>query len=178
MAANLENSAMATMTGKGQFSFQSQRRPMRHIPSTLTMLGVFIIHGCWIWQVLFLHLLKGYMISTLSLLTWCIILLVTQSCLTLFDSMDCSPPGSSVHGILHVRILEWVASSFFKGSFWLRDRSQVSCTTGKFFTICTTRESYWMICKFECRVWMHLNAEFQRIARRGKKPFSVISANK
>ena len=35
--------------------------------------------------------------------------LVTQSCLTLWDPMDCSPPGSSVHGILQARILEWVA---------------------------------------------------------------------
>jgi len=37
--------------------------------------------------------------------------LVTQSCLTLCDPMDCSPLGSSVHGILQVRILEWVARS-------------------------------------------------------------------
>ena len=35
---------------------------------------------------------------------------VAQSCLTLCDVMDCSPPGSSVHGILQARILEWVAS--------------------------------------------------------------------
>ena len=38
--------------------------------------------------------------------------LVTQSCPTFCDSMDCSPPGSSVHGILQTRILEWVAISF------------------------------------------------------------------
>ena len=37
---------------------------------------------------------------------------VVHSCLTLFDPMDCSPPGSSVHGILQVRILEWVAIPF------------------------------------------------------------------
>ena len=37
---------------------------------------------------------------------------VTQSCLTLCDPMDCSPPGSSVHGIFQARILEWVAISF------------------------------------------------------------------
>ena len=35
-----------------------------------------------------------------------------QSCLTLCDPMDCSPPDSSVHGILQARILEWVAISF------------------------------------------------------------------
>ena len=43
------------------------------------------------------------------------------SCLTLCDPMDCSLPGSSVHGILQARILEWVAISFSKGSSWHRD---------------------------------------------------------
>ena len=42
--------------------------------------------------------------------------LVTQSCPTLFDPMDCSPPGSSVHGILQARIVEWVAISSSRGS--------------------------------------------------------------
>ena len=41
---------------------------------------------------------------------------VTKLCLTLCDPMDCSPPGSSVHGILHARILEWGAISFSRGS--------------------------------------------------------------
>ena len=47
--------------------------------------------------------------------------LVTQSCLTLCDLMDCSPPGSSVHGILQARILEWVAISFSRGLSQPRD---------------------------------------------------------
>ena len=45
--------------------------------------------------------------------------------------MDCSPPGSSVHGILHVRILKWVAFSYSRGSSWPGDRNYifyVSCT--------------------------------------------------
>ena len=42
--------------------------------------------------------------------------LVTQSCPTLCNSMDYSPPGSSVHGIFQARILEWVAISFSRGS--------------------------------------------------------------
>ena len=46
--------------------------------------------------------------------TYCV--LVAQSCPTLCDPMDCSPPGSSVHGILQARILEWVAISFSRGS--------------------------------------------------------------
>ena len=41
---------------------------------------------------------------------------VSQSCLTLCDPMDCSLPGSSVHGILQARILEWVAIPFSRGS--------------------------------------------------------------
>ena len=52
--------------------------------------------------------------------------LATQSCLTLCDPVDCSPPGSSVHGILQARILEWVAISFSRGSSRPRDRTQVS----------------------------------------------------
>ena len=42
--------------------------------------------------------------------------LVTQSCLTLCDLMECSPLGSSVHGILQARILEWAAISFFRAN--------------------------------------------------------------
>ena len=56
--------------------------------------------------------------------------LVTQPCLTLCDPVDCSLPGSSVHGILQARILEWVAIPFSRGSFWPRDRTPVSCIAG------------------------------------------------
>ena len=42
--------------------------------------------------------------------------------------MDCSPPGSAVHGIFQARILEWVAISFSRESFWFRDQSCISCT--------------------------------------------------
>ena len=51
--------------------------------------------------------------------------LVTQSCPTLCDPMDCSPQRSSVHGILQARILEWVAIPLSKGSFQPRDQIQV-----------------------------------------------------
>ena len=46
----------------------------------------------------------------------------------------CSPPGSSVHGILQARILEWVAIPFFKGSSRPRDQTWVSHIVGRFFT--------------------------------------------
>ena len=60
---------------------------------------------------------------------------VAQSCPTLCDPVDCSPPGSSVHGILQARILEWVAISFSKGSSRPRDQTQVSRTGGRCFNL-------------------------------------------
>ena len=66
---------------------------------------------------------------------------VTQSCPTLCDPMDCSPPGSSVHGILHARILEWVAISFSKGSSRPRDQTQVSHIAGRRFNLWATRDA-------------------------------------
>ena len=56
---------------------------------------------------------------------------LTQSCPTLYDPMDCSLPGSSVHGILQARVLEWVAVSFSRGSSQPRDRTRVSCIPGR-----------------------------------------------
>ena len=54
-------------------------------------------------------------------------MLVAQSCLTLCDPMDCSPPGSSVHGILLARILEWLVIPFSRGYSWPRDQTQTPC---------------------------------------------------
>ena len=64
--------------------------------------------------------------------------LVAQLCPTLYDPLDCSPPGSSVHGILQARILMWVASPFSRGSSQPKDRTQGSCIAGRFFTIWAT----------------------------------------
>ena len=55
--------------------------------------------------------------------------------------MDCSLPGSSVRGILQAEILEWVAITISRGSSQLRDRTQVSCIAGRFFTVWATRET-------------------------------------
>ena len=68
-------------------------------------------------------------------------MLVAQSCPALFNPMDCSPPGSSVHGTLQARILEWVAIPFCRGSSQPRDQTQVSCIAGGFFTIWATKEA-------------------------------------
>ena len=82
---------------------------------------------CWITH----HHLRGWKVKT-----W-----VAQSCLTLCNPMDCSTPGTSVHGFLQARILEWVAIPFFRGSSQLRDRSQVTCIPGRFFTVWATYNS-------------------------------------
>ena len=66
---------------------------------------------------------------------------VAQSCLTLCDPMDCSTPGSSIHGISQARVLEWLAISFPRGSSWARDRTGVSLIAGRRFTVWATREA-------------------------------------
>ena len=74
------------------------------------------------------HLLINYRLNKCHVL-------VTQSYPTLCHPVDYSLPGSSVHGILQARILEWVAISFSRGSSQPRDRTQVSSIAGGFFTI-------------------------------------------
>ena len=55
--------------------------------------------------------------------------------------MDCSLPGFTIQGIIQVRLLEWVAISFTRGSAWPRGRTQVSILAGRHFTIWATREA-------------------------------------
>ena len=71
----------------------------------------------------------------------CVCAKLLQSCPTLRLHGLYSPPGSSVHGILQARILEWVAISFYKGSSQPRDWTQVSSIAGWFFTIWAAREA-------------------------------------
>ena len=72
-----------------------------------------------------------------------------QSCPTLCNLMDCSsPPGSSVHGILQARIVEWVAMPFTRGSSRTRDRicvPCVSCIAGRLF-------NHWTTCEAPCLI--------------------------
>ena len=58
-----------------------------------------------------------------------------QSCPTLGHPMDCSLPGSSLHGILWEKVLEWVAISFSRGSSRPRDRTRVSRIPGRLFNL-------------------------------------------
>ena len=97
-----------------------------------------------VWKILsfkicwkFFHKNVIFLLIFLSLSYWLLIssyhptpligCLVTQSCLTLCDTMDCSFPGSSVHGIFQARIPEWGAISFSRGYFQPRDWTHISC---------------------------------------------------
>ena len=68
---------------------------------------------------------------------WLSLSIVSDSC----DRMDCSVPGSSVHGTLQERILEWVVMPSSRGSSWPSDRTQDSCIAGSLLTNWTTREA-------------------------------------
>ena len=77
---------------------------------------------------------------------------VAQSCLTLCDPVDCSLPGSSLHGILQART-HWsgFAISFSRGSSWLRNHTRVSRIPGRRFNLWATREARSM--SSECLKW-------------------------
>ena len=88
------------------------------------------------------HSIKGIIIITVTNKWSNMKELVTQTCLTLCDSMDCSLSGYSVHEILHARILEWDTILFSRQSSQLKDWTQVSCIAGTFFTVWATREAW------------------------------------
>ena len=72
--------------------------------------------------------------SSVLMLGTCVRAQTLQSCPTLCDPMDFSPPGASIHGILQASILEWVAVPSFGGSSWPRDWVLVSCIASRFFS--------------------------------------------
>ena len=110
---------------------------------------------CVVWHSLFRNVLSSlaylilavwwhffpseYSFTYIDSKTLCVCVCVcVQSCPTLCDFMDCSLPGSSVHGIFLARILEWVAISYSRGSSWPRDQnlhcSASPALAGEFFT--------------------------------------------
>ena len=112
-------------------------------PPHSLLLRVLIMNECRICQMQFLHMLI-WSLNFSSLGCWCdglwkwkVKVKVTQSCLTLFDPMDCI-----VHGILQVRILEWLAFPFSRGSSQPKDWTQVSHIAGRFLTSWATKEAY------------------------------------
>ena len=67
--------------------------------------------------------------------------LVGKLCLTLFNPMDCSHPGSTVHEVLQTRILEWIVISFSRRYSWIRERTCVSCIARWILYHWATREA-------------------------------------
>ena len=94
--------------------------------------------------------------------TLCVCVLVAQSCLTLCDPMDCSPPSSSVRGILQARILEWIAIPFSRETSQPRDQTLVSCIAGRFSTVWATGESF-----FTLLLSVLLSKKFENIIKKG-----------
>ena len=92
-----------------------------------------------------------------------IVVLAAQSYLTPFDSMNWSPPGSSVHQILQARILEWVAIPFPRGSSQPKDRTQVSNIAGRFFTVWATQAYMINVLKIFVKILFNLYLVFNYI---------------
>ena len=99
-------------------------------------------NGLW-WRLQMERPLAGIEFSVISLCVcvWGGVCVCARalSCLTLCNPLDCNPQGSSVHASFQARILEWVASSFSRGSSWSRNQTCVfcvSCTAGRFFIWC------------------------------------------
>ena len=104
-------------------------------------LTFFLLCSYLIWMVIMeMTSLNSSSVVQLWIICFC---LVTKSCLTLCDcdSMDCSLPGSSVHGISQARILEWIVISFFRVSSKPWDGTHLSCFAGRFFYHWARREA-------------------------------------
>ena len=102
---------------------------------------------------------------------------VAQSCLTLSDPMDCSPPGNSVHGVFQARVLEWGAIAFSRESSGPRDQiwvshmwadSLLSEPPGK--DLITDEREHWCLYGLNQHTMVSLN-----LTRR-KGPFSLLSS--
>ena len=77
---------------------------------------------------------SGICVGTLSTSPYWSECSLAQTCLSLWNPSDCSHPGSSVHGILPARILEWVAISFSRRYSWFRNLTHISCISNRFFS--------------------------------------------
>ena len=100
--------------------------------------------------------------------------LVAQSCPTLCDSMDCSPPGSSIHRVLQARILEQVPIAFSSGPSQLRDQTRVICVAGRLFTIWAPGSPKHRLSS--CGAWSGLLCDMWDLPRSGIEPVSLALA--
>ena len=110
-----------------------------------------------------LHMLIQLLLAVTEL--WSEVL-VTQSCLTLSYPMNWDSPGSSIHGIIQARILEWVAISFSRGSSWPRDGTQVFCIAGRLFTVWVIREAQLRYIPFQFPFYKGRNWSTERLLHR------------
>ena len=95
---------------------------------------------------------------------------VAQSCPTLCDPMDCSLPGSSIHGVFQARILEWVAISFSSRSSRPRDWTQVSRIAGRGFTVWATSPVTWVLNGILSASWDAIGWEREGAAQERRVP--------
>ena len=79
-----------------------------------------------LWSNAHIHMTTG---KTIALIILCAHAKSLQLCPALCDSMDCSLPGSSVHGIFQTTIMVWVAMLFSRGYSWPRDETHISCVS-------------------------------------------------
>ena len=107
------------------FIFQCYRHHTSEFWASLLMYHNFSFKIISYWSLSQTHF-KTYIYLYLYLHYLCVWTKSLQSCPTLWYPMDHNPPGSSVHGILQVRILEWAAVPSSRGSSWLRDQTRVS----------------------------------------------------
>ena len=136
-------------TGSTDFSTQCKNWQMIKLPASLQLWLAFL-------NPFTVALYKRFYITWLYFFPSKLVfsVLVAQLCPTLCNPMDCSLPGSSVHGIFQARILEWVAISFSRGSSQSKNQTQVSCIAGRFFTLWATgkvspsskRKAYICVC--------------------------------
>ena len=110
----------------------------RELPWAVLPSGQFLVRTLTFHQPLPMwHLVKASMLNSIQItlhepllhINTCACVISCFSCLTLCHPMDCSPPGSSVHGILQARILEWVLISYSRGSSQPRDQTPVPCNS-------------------------------------------------
>ena len=123
---SMENIRMVTTPSQSHpqtfWYIRKQKKPMQSTSRTL------LFRGLKLWELI-------RPIFSVFSCNYCVCS-VAQSCLTFCDPMDYSLPGSSVHGILQARILEWVTVYSSRGSSCLRDRtcvSRVSCIAGSLY---------------------------------------------
>ena len=139
---------MSSIPGSGR----SLEEGMETIPGLLSMenptdrgASLAIVHRVTkSWTQLKLLSTHTYTAQGASILFFIVCAKSFQSYLSLCDPIDYSPPCFSDHGILQARILEWIAMSSPKGSFWPRDWTHVSMTPALacgFFTTTTTCEA-------------------------------------